>query len=98
MSSAALASFIDRTGGETWRWFAKVLSANDTGQTGSHQVGIYLPRDIVFALFPSIGRALVAGNQTAKAWIPTTVQEGVSFQATITWYESKVEGRVTGWG
>ena len=34
-------------------WYAKRLSANDTGQTGSHQVGIYVPKEIMFAFLPA---------------------------------------------
>lgn len=34
--------------------FIKRLSANDTGATGGHQVGIYIPSAIVEHLFPSI--------------------------------------------
>ncbi|WP_294911314.1 type II restriction endonuclease [Tatumella sp. UBA2305] len=34
--------------------FIKRLSANDTGATGAHQVGLYIPSDIVSALLPSI--------------------------------------------
>lgn len=35
-------------------FFIKRLSANDTGATGAHQVGIYIPSDIVTTLLPSI--------------------------------------------
>lgn len=34
--------------------FIKRLSANDTGATGSHQVGIYILAEIVAMLFPTI--------------------------------------------
>ncbi|NMP26003.1 restriction endonuclease [Rahnella sp. SAP-1] len=34
--------------------FIKRLSANDTGATGGHQVGIYIPFKVVDKLFPSI--------------------------------------------
>ena len=35
-------------------FFIKRLSANDTGATGGHQVGLYIPSKIVEVLFPSI--------------------------------------------
>ncbi|HEU01803.1 MAG TPA: type II restriction endonuclease, partial [Aurantimonas coralicida] len=35
-------------------WYVKRLSGNDTGLTGGHQVGIYVPRPIAFELFPAI--------------------------------------------
>lgn len=34
--------------------YIKRLSANDTGATGGHQVGLYIPSNIVEKLFPSI--------------------------------------------
>lgn len=34
--------------------YIKRLSANDTGATGGHQVGLYIPSGIVAELFPSI--------------------------------------------
>lgn len=34
--------------------YIKRLSANDTGATGGHQVGLYIPSGIVEKLFPSI--------------------------------------------
>lgn len=36
--------------------YVKRLSANDTGATDSHQVGIYLPEQVVRAAIPSVGR------------------------------------------
>ncbi|WP_304621814.1 type II restriction endonuclease [Pantoea sp. M_9] len=37
--------------------YVKRLSANDTGATGGHQVGLYIPSSIVETLFPSINHA-----------------------------------------
>lgn len=36
--------------------FIKRLSANDTGATGSHQVGLYLPDTVTSAALPSVNR------------------------------------------
>jgi len=37
---------------------AKILSANDTGETGGHQAGILVPRDLkVLAFFPPLDAA-----------------------------------------
>ena len=36
-----------------WVWYAKRLSANDAGATESHQAGIYIPKHILWAIFPS---------------------------------------------
>lgn len=44
---------LDKVGGNNYLYI-KRLSANDTGATGGHQVGIYIPSGIVAELFPSI--------------------------------------------
>ncbi|EDT5748291.1 restriction endonuclease, partial [Salmonella enterica subsp. enterica serovar Cerro] len=38
---------------ENYFVYIKRLSANDTGATGGHQVGLYIPSGIVEKLFPS---------------------------------------------
>lgn len=40
--------------GGNYFFYIKRLSANDTGATGGHQVGLYIPSGIVEKLFPSI--------------------------------------------
>lgn len=42
---------------ENYYIFIKRLSANDTGATGGHQVGLYIPSEIVEELFPSINHS-----------------------------------------
>jgi hypothetical protein len=39
-----------------WMIYIKRLSANDTGATKSHQVGIYFPKSVLGSIFPSITR------------------------------------------
>lgn len=39
-----------------WMIYIKRLSANDTGATKSHQVGIYFPKAVLGSIFPSINR------------------------------------------
>ena len=45
-----LQDWLASVSGVEWVWFAKRLSANDTGATGGHQVGLYLPKDIAFKI------------------------------------------------
>ncbi len=35
-------------------WYIKRLSSNDTGLSGGHQSGIYIPNDVAFTIFPSL--------------------------------------------
>ena len=37
-----------------WKCYIKRLSANDTGQTGGHQVGVYFPKEVLAGVFPSL--------------------------------------------
>jgi len=41
---------------EAWFVYIKRLSSNDTGLTGGHQVGIYVPRAVMERVFPGIQR------------------------------------------
>ncbi|MBM4434160.1 MAG: type II restriction endonuclease [Chloroflexi bacterium] len=50
----ALAGWFERVAAPEWRWIIKRLSANDTGATGAHQVGIYVPRDFALSAFPAL--------------------------------------------
>lgn len=40
-------------------WFAKRLSANDSGQTGGHQVGFYVPAALALHVAPELGRPVL---------------------------------------
>jgi hypothetical protein len=50
----ALRDWLVRIGGAEWVWFAKRLSANDSGLTGGHQVGFYVPREFALAVAPEL--------------------------------------------
>ncbi|GGW85034.1 type II restriction endonuclease [Alteromonas halophila] len=45
----------DKNSSSHW-WFVKRLSANDTGQTDSHQVGIYIPKRLTDNILKHISR------------------------------------------
>ena len=49
-----LGEHLERASGEGWAWLCKRLSANDTGLTGSHQVGFYLPSDLARSVAPEL--------------------------------------------
>jgi hypothetical protein len=51
-----LAAWLDAVSGPEWLWYGKRLSANDTGATGAHQVGFYVPKDVAFAAAPELGQ------------------------------------------
>ena len=41
---------------DEWVLYIKRLSSNDTGLTGGHQVGIYVPKNVMETVFPEIQR------------------------------------------
>ena len=83
--------------------FIKRLSANDTGATGSHQVGIYIPAEIVAMLFPSINHtrsenpdtyltAIMSSHECPERMVRATYYNGKFFDKT------RNEKRITRWG
>lgn len=50
----SLTTFLETVANENWFWAAKRLSGNDTGLTGGHQAGVYLPQWFFENVFPAI--------------------------------------------
>ncbi len=50
----SLSQFLEQIDSSGFFWIAKRLSGNDTGLTGGHQVGLYLPRYFFETNFPEI--------------------------------------------
>lgn len=53
MENIALTVIADTTNSE--KVFCKFLSANDTGETGGHQSGIYIPKNSISLIFDAPG-------------------------------------------
>lgn len=56
MAVADLLDWLDEQARPGVVWVLKRLSANDTQETGGHQNGPFIPKTIIFSLFPSINR------------------------------------------
>jgi len=52
--NASLTLCLERISNSGWFWIVKRLSGNDTGATGGHQSGLYLPKSFFQAVFPEI--------------------------------------------
>lgn len=79
-------------------WFVKRLSANDTGATRSHQVGLYLPKQVARVLFPGL---LEEKRENPKRDCFVKFASHVSHaDAVATFYNGKTrdEVRITRWG
>lgn len=76
--------------------FAKRLSSNDTGATGAHQAGIYLPNDIAFSLCPRLKQG---GSNPDSVFESDVMSHGERRQNRLTWYNqgSRDECRITRW-
>lgn len=100
----ALRDWLVRIGGEEWAWFAKRLSANDTGLTGGHQVGFYLPRQFALAIAPELGRPILNPRRDLRFFL---ISHGQLVDPSLIYYNSRIvrsqpngrnEFRVTGFG
>ncbi|MGA8122281.1 type II restriction endonuclease [Rouxiella badensis] len=83
--------------------FIKRLSANDTGASGGHQVGIYVPSVIIEILFPSINHV---NEKNPDAFLNTNFSshQCSGTKARAVYYNNKFFGgtrnekRITRWG
>ena len=71
-------------------WFAKRLSANDTGANDTHQAGPYIPKALAFAAFPSLNQPSAKNpDQLFDARIDS---HSSAMTARAVWYNSRVTG------
>lgn len=80
------------------RALLKIISANDTGLTGSHQAGFYLPKsEDVWPLFTPHGPIK---GRLAKSLVDITWPDGRVTESAVTWYGKKTrsEYRLTRFG
>ena len=82
----------------------KRLAGNDTLLTGAHQAGPYVPKKIVFDLFPSLAKS---ENLNPRVTFPVTIASDSIPERDVTaiWYNNRIaaggtrdECRITGWG
>lgn len=74
--------------------YCKFLSANDSGETGGHQAGILISMKALPMLFDT-NRQL---SHIEKRIVKILWQEDYETNSTFTYYESKKELRITGFG
>lgn len=101
MPIATITDWLDEVLSDTYRIIAKRLSSNDTQANDAHQAGPYIPKSIIFDLFPSLKT-----NQTPnprvfrKAVIDSHLASASMRNLSIIWYNQKTrdEARITRWG
>ena len=75
--------------------YCKFLTANDSGETGGHQSGILISKTARRMLFTE---RQIEENHICKKTNPINWQNSLKTDCTFTWYESKNELRITGFG
>lgn len=83
-------------------WLLKRLSANDTLANGAHQVGPYMPKDLLFGLIPNLDRPSVLNPDVYLQTFIDSHKDSLRIRAV--WYNNRLHGRtrnetrLTGWG
>ena len=79
---------MDEFSGREFLWFAKRLSANDTMATNSHQVGPYIPKDLLFRVFPEVEQpGVVNPDVLINLYIDSHSDHR---EARIVWYNNRL--------
>lgn len=103
MPTTDLLSWLDDNADADAIWLAKRLSANDVDSDQSHQAGPYVPKKLLFDLFPELYRPDV---KNPRVEIPFELDSHADARTiTAIWYNGKVfegktrdEARLTGFG
>jgi hypothetical protein len=83
---------METTNDSIWR-FAKVLSSNDLGLTGSHQAGVLLPRrSPIHKFLPQLDESTPNPSSNLELWSP---QRELSVLTRYVYYNSKPLGTGT---
>ncbi|WP_370154662.1 type II restriction endonuclease [Ferrovibrio sp.] len=102
MALSDLSTWLDEYARPGFVWLAKRLAANDTLASNAHQAGPYIPREFLFAMFPSINRP---GAENPDAWFDLYVDSHASHRnVRAVWYNNRLrdgtrnETRLTNFG
>ncbi|MBD2860349.1 restriction endonuclease [Spongiibacter sp. KMU-158] len=83
---------------ESWRVYIKRLSANDTGASGGHQVGIYFPKSVLGIIFPSLNKDGAINPDVAfKATVDSDSVPEQELRAIYYNQKTRNEKRITRW-
>lgn len=77
-------------------WYLKRLSANDTQQSGSHQAGPYMPKNVMFALFPTLNRQSERNPDHFFDLVVDSSAAPVGTRARVVWYNNALHDNRAG--
>jgi len=87
---AILSDWMDENTGSQFVWYAKRLSGNDTRANGAHQAGPYIPKKLLFQLFPALDRP---EQKNPDFWFDLFVASHAdSRKIRAVWYNNKLRG------
>lgn len=105
MAVADLTDWVDTFSQPGSVWYAKRLAANDTLATGAHQAGPYIPKELLFDLFPQLNSPQSENPRVSfQLYVDSHVSEYSDRQVTAIWYNNRLrsgtrnETRLTGFG
>jgi len=87
MALADLTRWMDQLTGPRAIWFLKRLSGNDTLANKSHQAGPYIPKELLFTIFPSLDRKEVKNPDILFQMSVDSHRESKEVRAI--WYNNK---------
>ncbi|MCW8952194.1 MAG: type II restriction endonuclease [Rhodospirillales bacterium] len=92
MAIADLGDWMDDNTGPHIIWYVKRLSANDTLANGSHQAGPYVPKTVLFDIFPSLNKPAA---KDPDAWFDLHIDShsGDTRKVRAVWYNNKYRGK-----
>lgn len=71
-------------------WILKRLSANDTLASGAHQAGPYIPKDLLFEIFPELNRPDVKNLDLRFSLLLSPLDERRNVR--VVWYNNRMHG------
>ncbi len=102
--NTSLTLFLERIEENGLTWIVKRLSGNDTGLNGSHQVGVYYPKDFFDKAFPEIRTTERENPDTSISVCYFPNDDTVIRDLRVIYYNNKFFGgtrnefRITRWG
>lgn len=105
MDRLNISEWMDAYSGDSSVWYVKRLSGNDTLANGSHQAGPYIPKDLLFDVFPALNRPGIKNPDVRFELCVHSHDEAREVRAI--WYNNRLhenpengrnETRVTGFG
>ncbi|PVV83506.1 type II restriction endonuclease [Dehalogenimonas alkenigignens] len=72
-------------------WFLKRLSANDTLANGSHQAGLYVPKEFLFGILPALNQPK---EENPDVWFELYIDSHADYRKVrAIWYNNRLRGK-----